>query len=88
MGRHNDACGINLGALRQQLPDALPHFPGGFIRESDGQNVPVRNSMLQQKIEDTTGNDPRLAAAWPGHDQQGAFEMGHGLLLSRRQIGE
>jgi hypothetical protein len=73
--------------VRDQRIDALAHFPGGLVGEGDGQDV-VRLHPLLQEPGNAAGDDPRLAAARPGQDEQRPFQMGDGFLLGEVEIVE
>lgn len=69
---------------RGELFDARPHFIGGLVRKRQRQNLPGGHAMAQQ-IGDAVRNDPRLAAAGPGENEQRPFQVLDGLTLGRRQ---
>ena len=73
-------------ALRQPL-DALPHLVGRLVGERQGQDLTGRDAV-QQQVRDAVRDDPRLAAAGAGQDQQGTVQVRSRLALNRRQPGQ
>ena len=65
----------------------LLHLAGGLVGEGDGQDVARPHALLQQ-LGDAAGDDPGLAAAGPGQDQQRALDVRDGRLLGGGQVGE
>ena len=60
----------------------LPHLPGRFVGERDGQNRPARHLVSAHQVGDTVGDDAGFAAAGAGQHQEGAFGMLHRLPLA------
>ena len=73
-------------ALRQPL-DALPHLVGRLVGKRQGQDLTGRDTV-QQQVCDAVRDDPRLAAAGAGQDQQGTVQVRSRLALRRRQPGQ
>jgi hypothetical protein len=67
--------------------DAVPHFVGGFVGESQRQNLPRGNSLMEE-VGNAVRDDARLAAARTGQNQQRPFDMFHRLALGRREGGK
>ena len=73
-------------ARRQPLQPAA-HLFGGLVGEGQGEDVLVGDAFGQEPG-DAMGDDPGLAAARPGQDQQGAFQVQYGLALGVGQSFE
>ena len=70
-----------VGVRTEQLGDAPGHFPRRFVGESEQQDLPRLDPVLQQPRH-AVGQRARLAAARPGDDQRGAAGRSHrGQLL-------
>ena len=76
-GAHSDGG----AASRQQAVQAVAHFPGRLVGESDGQDLPGGDTALAHQVGDAVGNDAGFAGAGAGYDEQGAVGVQHGLLL-------
>ena len=72
---------------RHQGLDPLAHLAGGLVGERDGQDCSGAIPECEQ-VGDPPGDDPRLARAGAGQDQQRALDVGHGLALGGGQISE
>jgi len=57
---------------QQEIGDAILHFLGGFVGESNRQNGFGRNA-LQNKIGHAKSDGASLAGAGPGENEQRAF---------------
>ena len=64
----------------QQRSDAFPHLFGGFIGECHGQ-IGEGGTCVRDDVRDAMRNDPGLAAAGAGQDQQRTFGVGNGFAL-------
>ena len=50
--------------------------------------IELGRDARSQQVGDASGDHPRLARAGPGQDEQRAVDMGDGLALRGREIGE
>ena len=66
--------------LAKQAGNALLHFSGGFVRESDRENS-LRPRAVLDEIGDAERDDARLAAASAREDQHWPGEGLHRFLL-------
>ena len=63
--------------------DPLAHLGGGLVREGDGQDLARTRVAGGQQVGDPPGQDPGLARASTGHDEQRAATVLHGRALRR-----
>ncbi len=64
--------------------DPLPHLVRGLVGERQRQDLAGRDAV-QQQVRDAVRDDPRLAAAGPGQNQQRPIDMRGRFTLRRRQ---
>ena len=65
----------------------LPHLAGRLVREAD-RDDPLRRYALLEQMDDTGGDDARLARPRAGENQQRAFGGFDGLALTRIEVAE
>ena len=65
-----DAQAAGVTAL-EQAADPFLHLPGRLVGEGDGGDVARRQAALPHQVGDLAGDDPGLARAGAGQDQQG-----------------
>ncbi len=72
-----------VGARADQALDALLHLTGGLVGEGDRQDLAGVDVPGGQQVADPVGQDPGLAGAGAGHDEQRGARVHHGggLLL-------
>ena len=71
--------------LRLRVAEHLRRRPVG---ERDGQDVPGIDAAHADEVGDAMGDDPGLAAAGSGQDQQGPVAREDGVTLGRVQVVE
>ena len=81
-GAAPDAVGIRT----EQFGDPAGHFPRGFVGESEEEDFPGLDPVLEQPGH-TVDEGARLAAARPGNDEGAAARGGHGGELLLVQLG-
>ena len=62
--------------------DPLTHLAGRLVGERDGEDLEWRYALLGDQPGDPVGEDPGLARAGAGHDEEGAGGMGDGFGLA------
>ena len=80
--RRADAC------REDQVLHAPPHLLGRLVREGHRQEVPRVHALDADQVRDAMGDDARLPAAGPGHDEHGPRRRRHGVALGRVQEAE
>ena len=65
----------------QQGGNAFPHFLGGLVGERHCQHRGWRHVPRRDDVRDAVRDDPGLAAACTGQDQERSFGVGHGFAL-------
>ena len=75
------AYGQRVAAGADQPVQPFPHLPGGLVGEGHGQNVEGADLVLSDQVGDAVSDDPGLAAAGPGHDEERAIDGLDGLFL-------
>ncbi len=79
-----------LGRRSHQLGHPGAHLVGGLVGERDGEDPPRRRVPGGQEVGDAAREDPRLARAGPGDDEQRAAPvldcgaLGHGQVVEQR----
>src|SRR5690606_23827761 len=71
-----------------QLADAILHLAGGLVGECHRQNLPATRLAGGEDVGDASGQNPRLAGAGPGENQQRPFSGFHRLALFGVQPSE
>ena len=64
------------------------HLAGGLVGERDGEEIPRGHALGRGQPRDAVGDDPRLAAARAGEDEERPFSVGDGFALGGVQIIE
>ena len=64
-----------------QRRDPLAHLVGRLVGEGDGQDAHGVDAVLADQVGDAVGQDPGLARAGPGHDQQRTVGVDDGVEL-------
>ena len=70
-----------VGARPDQADDPLAHLAGRLVGEGDGQHLARPHPPGRQQVGDPVGQDPGLARAGAGDDQQRAALVHDGLAL-------
>ena len=79
----------HLSRRRHQPPHPGPHLLGGLVREGDRQNRGWLVALTGDQMGNLGGDDPGLAAARPGQDQEGrAMVQNRRLLLGVQGLEE
>ncbi len=89
------------GGVERAAPDPTPDLPGPaedalgpgehLLRRPAGEGEeenPVRGDALGDEVGDPIGEGPRLARSRAGHDEEGAFAVGHRLPLGGVEVGK
>ena len=74
------AHGEHLEFLSGQFLDALGHFPGGLVREGEGEDLGLRDALVEH-IGHAEGDDPGFARARARNYENGSVDGGRGLVL-------
>jgi hypothetical protein len=85
--RDLNALGVDLGGIREELPDALAHLACSLVRESDGEDLMGPDSLLEKKP-NPPRDHTRFATARGGEYEQRSFEVLDSLTLGSGQVGE
>ena len=75
--------GLGQGAVLEQAVDPLRHLRRRLVGKGDGQDGVGRNISYLDEIGDAVGDDPGLAGARPGQNQQWAIHGFDGGTLLR-----
>ena len=71
------------GIAFQALAQTLAHFLGGLVGEGDCGNALGRHAAGRDQVCDLFDDDPGLAAAGTGQDQQGSLAVHYCVALGR-----
>ena len=74
--------------LLEEATDALAHFFGSLVRESDSQYRAGTDTLMSDQIGGTGDNDPGLATARSCQQQERPFCVLYGLALLWVQRGK
>ena len=75
-------------AAAEQLLDTLGHLACRLVGEGDRHDVPGAHPPLADQVGDAVGDDPGLARAGSGQDEERSLAVQHGRFLGRVQVGE
>lgn len=71
-----------------KVGNALAHLVGGFVGESDGEDIAAGDALFDE-VRDAIGDDARFAGAGPREDEHRAFGGEYGFALLRiESVGE
>src|SRR5690606_20691757 len=59
------------GVVTEFASGPFAHFPGGLMRERDGEDPPGRDALCADEVSNAMSDDPGLAAPGPGEDEHG-----------------
>ena len=61
--------------------NAAAHFPGGFVREREGEDIERICFALVNEVSDTVREHAGFSAARAGEDHDRTIRLAHGFLL-------
>ena len=77
------------GHRADQRLDPLAHLVGGLVGEGDGEDGEGADAVLVDEVGDAVREHPGLARTGPGHHQQRAVGVDHGVeLVGVQEVGE
>ena len=77
------AAGDVVGAWPDQPRHPVAHFVSRLVGEGHGSDAVGPDAVVVYQVRDAVGNDPGLAAARSGDNQQRALDGGDSFGLSR-----
>ena len=80
--------GLGERRVAEDFVDALGHLLGGLVGEGDGEDLVGGNAALFDEVGDAMGDDPGLAGAGAGEQEDRAVHGLDALLLLRVHVVE